>query len=430
MQLEAEIIRNAWSCNDGIQNGEEVVLDDCDDDCTAGNSLSTNNIGCCEEPGEPSIFFEYLEEDTRRIYTNNFPDHSYCYNSVNQIPEPTYHDFGVDLNPSITDDITRVVRDNGRPQRYFGVAKNGVIFAPAPAAPFIFEDQNTGEFNWDWVFEPTNNQGAGPDLVGLDCASAHTGGQGYHYHGNMFSYVDHEVPGISSTDIVPDIPLHIGWAADGFPILYRFGPDEDGNMKELLPGFQLRSGLRPGDGVTAPCGAYTGKYTRDYGYICGKGDLDECNGIQSTVTLPTANGLQTFSYFYVITSAFPQIPRCLVGNVSADFDNNNDPLTGVDNDNDGFLSEYDCNDNNAAINPLAIEIEGNDVDENCDELTTAVTELSTDNFIVHPNPSSGVFVVRIPANESVVVAIFSIDGRYLTQVRYVVPKTKDVVVEF
>ena len=62
--------------------------------------------------------------------------------------------------------------------------------APAPATPFIFENTQTGEFNWDWVFEPTNTQGDDRSLVALDCASAHTGPQGYHYHGNMFEYVE------------------------------------------------------------------------------------------------------------------------------------------------------------------------------------------------------------------------------------------------
>ena len=381
MQQEAQVIRIGWRCNDGIQNGDETTLDDCNDVCTNDNSLSTTNIGCCETPAEPSVYYEYIEGNRRNIYSNSFPNHNYCYNSPNQMPDQTYHDFGIDLNPAISGEITGVTRPNGRPARYFGVAKNGVIFAPAPAAPFIFENQITGELNWDWVFEPTNNQGSGPNVVGLDCASAHTGGQGYHYHGNMFEYVDQEVPGISSTTTIPSMPLHIGWAADGFPILYKFGPDANGNFKELMPSFQLKAGLRQGDGITEPCGPHNGKYTRDYEFICGKGDLDECNGIQSSITIPTANGMHTFEYFYIISSSFPQIPRCLVGNVSTDFDNDNDPIVGVDNDNDGFLSEYDCNDSIASVNPNAIEIPYNGLDDDCDE-STLDDDLDGDGFVL------------------------------------------------
>jgi len=40
--------------------------------------------------------------------------------------------------------------------------------------------------------------------------------------------------------------------------------------------------------------------------------------------------------------------------------------SGLDNDHDGFTAGRDCNDDNAAIRPGAVEIKGNNFDENCD----------------------------------------------------------------
>ncbi len=409
LEAEAEIIRSEWSCADGIQNGDETTIDDCNNDCNDIDELNFENIGCCATPEVPSVFYEFVEGDTRSIYSNGFPNHAYCFNN-NNIPSQIYHLFRLDKTPAIADEVTSILGNTGRPRRYFGVAMNGVIYAPAPATPFIFENPNTGQLNWDWVFEPTNNQGQGMGLVSLDCASAHTGPQGYHYHGEMFEYLETINPGITALTNTEGI-LQVGWASDGFPILYRFGPDAEGNIKELRPSYQLISGLRPGDGIEEPCGPYTGKYVNDYEYICGKGDLDECNGIAQQITLTTSEGEETFDYFYMITSEFPQVSRCLVGTVSPDFENNADPLTGIDNDGDGFLSTYDCDDDNPDINPNAIEIEGNDVDENCDGSITAVTDLSDLGYTIGPNPNNGRFEITSNHADEFDIKIIDAQGR-------------------
>jgi len=363
---EAEAIRNGWSCQDLILNGIEETIDNCDFECTELDTISTTNIGCCDTPDEPSVYNEYLENDDglRHIYSNGFPNHDYCYNAANQ-PGQSYHYFRVDQVPFLTGDITYLVNNNGNPARHYGVALNGVFFSPAPGLPFVYTNKDTGEFNWDWIFEPTNNQGDGPEQIKLDCSSAHTNASGYHYHGEMFQYLETESPGITSAVSVSEIE-QIGWASDGFPIVYKFGPDATGQIKELSPSFQLKSGERPGDGIVAPCGPYTGKYSVDYEYVNGLGDLDECNGINATITLETDIGTETFDYYYVITSTFPQIGRCLKGNVSADFENSADPITGVDMDGDGYLSQFECDDTNFDINPSAIDIPNNGIDEDCD----------------------------------------------------------------
>ncbi len=422
LETEAQVIRNGWSCNDGIQNGTETAIDDCDSDCAEVDILSTENIGCCESPSFPSVFYEFEEGGQRMLYTNTYPNHDFCFN--NQIPAPNYKLYRVSREPRVTGELTSVTRENGRPANFFGVALNGIFMMPTPALPFVFENTATGEYNWDWVFEPTVNQGSGSELVSLDCASAHTNSNGYHYHGNMFEYVEQLRSGISTTDEVPSEPLQVGWASDGFPIMYRFGPDKDGNLRELHPSFQLKSGLRPGDGISAPCGAYSGKYSADYEYICGKGDLDQCNGINVPITLTTVLGQETFEYYYVVTSDYPQFSRCMVGEFSEDFSNSAPSLEGEDLDMDGFIDTYDCDDTDPNINPLAEEINNNDIDENCDGLLTTTLDLSDQGFAIHPNPNSGEFWVELPSQGEFNLKLTSISGKVIVE------KNKSGRVEF
>ena len=420
MQSEAEAIRTGWSCQDQILNGEENEIDDCGGSgmvCPEIDVLSFTNIGCCESPDEPSVYYEFEEDDLRHIYSNGFPNHDYCYNP-NNIPGQSYHYFRVDKEPSFSNETTSIVRDNGRPARHYGVALNGVILSPAPGTPFIYVDKTTGEFNWDWVFEPTNNQGAEMGQVRLDCATAHTNASGYHYHGEMFEHLETDRPGITSATSVEEA-YHIGWASDGYPIVYKFGPDASGVIRELMPSFKLKEGERPGDGIVAPCGPYTGKYTVDYEYDPSIGDLDECNGMVAEITLETALGLETFDYFYVVTSTFPQIGRCLKGNVSLDFENSADDITGVDMDGDGYLSQFDCDDTNPLINPSAEDIPNNGIDEDCDgmDLITSTEEWVAGEIEVFPNPAADFVNIQCPSDLNFQVNIYDLSGAWKASYR-------------
>ena len=106
--------------------------------------------------------------------------------------------------------------------------------------------------------------------------------------------------------------LHVGWAADGFPIYYSYGfesaNDNSSSVKSLGSSYQMKSGDRPGDGDSAPCGPHTGVYSADYEYVEGLGDLDECNGM-------TFKG----SYGYYVTDGYPYILNCFKGTIDSSF---------------------------------------------------------------------------------------------------------------
>ena len=280
--------------------------------CTNDNSMASDLGTCDESPVVSNTYNATISGDTRTISTNGIPNHDFrnqnpTADELNSEPK-TYE---VDATPSKAANTSSILTQDFRPKIRFGVALNGVVLDPAPAEPFIFTD-NDGEYNWDWVFEPTNNT----QEVGLDCAMAHVQPDGtYHYHGDMVEYANTIADGLGDGTFTPSEPIHLGWAADGFPILYKFGPDASGNLKLLESSYQVKSGDRPGDGVTAPCGTYNGKYTNDYEFVSEAGDLDECNGVDREINIDG----ETFSYFYVVTDAFPVIPRCFVGTADASF---------------------------------------------------------------------------------------------------------------
>ncbi len=300
--------------------------------CSNDNSINVENTMCDNTPATDNEYTETLEaNDMRKIVTNRVPDHDYGNQIANMGVTglvSTTETFTFTAKPSLAMNSTDILDENNRPAYDYGIALNGVPIDPAPAEPFIFTvdnpgGQNDGEYNWDWVFEPNNNRTA----VGLDCNTAHlqptdNNSKGLiHYHGDMVVYANSLLAGLGDGTTEPTSSVQIGWASDGFPIVYKYGPNAAGNGVEVLESsYQLKTGERPGDGMTEPCGEYNGKYTNDYEFVSGSGDLDECNGIQRSITLSTpAGGSETFSYFYVITDEFPVIGRCISGTPADDF---------------------------------------------------------------------------------------------------------------
>ncbi len=298
-----------------IMDDDEVIVA-----CSNDNSIDQDFYACNQSPSEANNYSESVSGGVRTITTNGVPEHDFRNQVANLGITDLISDtetYTVDATPSLASSVTGILKDDFTPNWKFGVAVNGVPIDPAPGTPFIFTNTNTGEFNWDWVFEPTNNM----EQVGLDCNIGHlqpdqSRGLGrIHYHGDMADFADDLLPGIGSGTTTPTQPLLIGWASDGFPIVYKFGPNASGSLTELQPSYRIKSGQRPGDGVSEPCGEYNGKYTNDYEYSSGLGDLDECNGISQSITV----GGENFNYFYVITDAFPVISRCISGTPDQSF---------------------------------------------------------------------------------------------------------------
>ena len=104
----------------------------------------------------------------------------------------------------------------------------------------------------------------------------------------------------------------MGYAADGYPIYYKYLYTDSTNANSGISAFQssytLKNGTRSGDGITAPNGIYDGTYVQDYEYISTLSELDECGG-RFGVTPDYPNG----TYYYVLTDNWPYIPRCLKG---------------------------------------------------------------------------------------------------------------------
>lgn len=173
----------------------------------------------------------------------------------------------------------------------FGVAVNGVRFDPA-----------TAEF-WRRDFSSIWNEEAiyqGRGQLGMDWSNAHVQPSGaYHYHGIPAGLIK-QLHGENSMVLV-------GWAADGFPIYGPLAHQDAKNaaspLVKMKSSYRLKSGNRPG-GESGPGGTYDGKYTPDYEYAPGSGDLDECNG-RFGVTPEFPQG----TYYYVTTAEFPYIPR-------------------------------------------------------------------------------------------------------------------------
>jgi hypothetical protein len=268
--------------------------------CSVDNSINTDLNQCPNTSADAGLTPSYNETvngDLRTIVTNNVPDHS--FGAPTNLIAAVGYTWKMDATPVEASQKTNLL-GMVRIDFQFGVGLNGVKIDPE--ANFPYENTNSGEQNYGWMLEATNNT----STTTLDCNQAHLQADGaYHYHGDFSGYAAEE--GINGTAMV-----QVGWAADGFPIYYKYAYSDANNssssIDEMQSSHQLKTGERPGDGVSEPCGEYNGKYEQDYEYVSGLGDLDECNG-RTGVTPEFPSG----TYYYLITGTYPYIPRCFSG---------------------------------------------------------------------------------------------------------------------
>ena len=227
----------------------------------------------------------------RIIISNGIPDHA-----TGQFPNPgnpnsisaQRYEFRMTLTPK---SAAKPLPAN---HASFGIAVNGVPF-----------EAGTAEFwNGDraWNYEAKS----GKIDLGLDQNDAHVQPGGvYHYHGPP--------TGLIAKLGTDSQMIHIGWAADGFPIYARYGYTDANNaaspIKTLASSWRLQAA--PDAGRPATSLYPMGSFVQDYEYVAGLGDLDQCNG-RTGVTPEFPGGI----YHYMITTTFPFVHRCVRGTPS------------------------------------------------------------------------------------------------------------------
>ncbi len=285
----------------------EIILTDNGSnlDCSGSSSVFTIHLdasGCtvdiASELGGTSLYSESISGNTRTITVNGVADHL-----VGQFPNsgnpntiaPVSETYSMTVTPQLANGTT-----NGAGYTT-GVLFSGVVIEPYTAEFFIGSD---GTINREWNITTLQSTTS----LGLDCNNAHVQPTGrYHYHGTPSNYIDGL--NVNGTEMVK-----IGYAADGFPIYYKYAYDSDGvTLVALESGYQLKTEPRGGDGLSAPDGCPDGYYFQDYEYMDGSSTLDACNGRFGKT--PEAEE----EYYYVITDNFPSMPLCFSGTPNSSF---------------------------------------------------------------------------------------------------------------
>ncbi len=264
---------------------------------THDGSTHTHTIEEEEMLAENRVKIE-VRDGFRYIDANGIPDHQTGAfpnrGNPNSIREQSYN-YRVPAEPKEAESTTALRHQP------FGIAINGVVFDPATAEYWNGDQQ----YNYEALSGKIN--------LGVDGHKAHVQPNGaYHYHGVPTGLMNRLEGGKKMA--------LLGYAADGFPIYgpfcYSNATDSNSAIAEMKPSYRLKRGSRAG----GPGGVYDGTFTTDYEFVKDAGNLDECNG-RFGVTPEYPKG----TYYYVITYAFPNIPRQYRGQPDKSFERRGPP---------------------------------------------------------------------------------------------------------
>jgi len=287
---------------------------------TQVNADTKNKVKIYEDGG-----FRYVESNGIADHeTGTFPNSG----NPNRISEQKYK-FKIPLNPIISPNGNRDQEPPPPPQTGNMGGEQGERRGPPPGGgPMLFGvalngipfDPGTGEAWNNDIRSGWNNEALTGKLnLGVDFSNAHVQPTGaYHYHGIPIKLVEK----LAGNEIGKKMIL-VGYAADGFPTYAEYGytkaDDAKSGLKKLTSSYRLKSGTRP----SGPGGAYDGTYMQDFEYVAGLGDLDQYNG-RTGITPEYPNG----TYYYVLTDAYPFIPRRLKGVADSSFQKSGGPGRG------------------------------------------------------------------------------------------------------
>ncbi|MEM7626690.1 MAG: YHYH protein [Planctomycetota bacterium] len=264
------------------------------------------------------------ERDGYRFITaNGIPNHEPGRFPTRGNPNPISaqeYEFRVPLRP---EPATRV----NRSRALFGVALNGVPFDPGTAEIWTPHGRTRGRDapRDGWRYEALT----GNINLGLDDHNAHVQPTGaYHYHALPVGLYETRVD--KHVNEIPDAMVLLGYAADGYPIYGVYGhedaDDPTSPLVKLVPSYRVKKGSRPRKSDTSPGGRYDGTFVQDWEYVDGLGHLDEHNG-RTGVTPEYPEG----TYYYVISEAYPFVPRTFHGTPDRSFIKRGGPQRGNSN---------------------------------------------------------------------------------------------------